>query len=120
MAHILLVEDDEISSLVLSTILSEEQFSVAKASDYTSALEAATERAPDLLISDWRLDGHRTGADVARDLHKRNERLKVIFISGIERDRIEAETVGLNVAAILAKPCDFDEVVALAKNAVSS
>ncbi|MBN8547878.1 MAG: response regulator [Deltaproteobacteria bacterium] len=115
MPKILLVEDDEISSLVLSSILEDGGYEVRKAADFAAAIASGTSEPPQLLITDWKLDGIHTGKDVAEALSQSNPSLKVIFISGRERDDIVAETQNLNVVAVISKPCDFDEVLAVSQ-----
>ena len=113
MEKILLVEDDEISALVISTVLSEAGYEVVCAAQYEKAVEIGTTMRPELLISDWRLgDGH-TGNEVARELTRHIPNLGVIFISGVDAVEISIECRDLRVLAILAKPCDFEEVVCL-------
>jgi len=113
MAKILLVEDDEISSLVISTVLGSEGYEVAKAANYEEAIDAAAASTPELLISDWRLDGQRTGHDIAIELSRLHNKLRIVFISGFEPEEIRKAATGLNVVAVLGKPCDFDEVLAI-------
>lgn len=119
MSRLLLVEDDEVSALVLATVLTEEQFLVSKASDYAEALHCAAEHPPKLLITDWKLDGVHTGLQIARELQERDPQLKIIFISGLEPADIRSESRDLNVAAVLTKPCDFDEVVAVVRKSLA-
>lgn len=115
MPKILLVEDEEISALVMLSVLSDAGYAVTKAAGYNEALDAAAIDAPDLLITDWRLDDGFTGNDIATELSKRNPALHVIFISGLESQEIRNNAQHLKLLAVIEKPCDFDEVVALVK-----
>ncbi len=80
---VLLVEDEENVRRLVSHILREAGYRVLAAADGTEgmALAASHPGRLDLLLTDLRLPGLQ-GADLAKELRKRDANLKVIFLSG--------------------------------------
>lgn len=111
--RILIAEDDEGTRTVLGTVLETSQYSVESARDGNEALEAALERAPDLLLTDVmmpRVDG-RT---LVKRLRSRVDfaLMPVIFLTKLDSqgDRIYGFRLGAD--AYVAKLFDYEELVA--------
>jgi CheY-like chemotaxis protein len=83
---------------------------VETAADVATALEAATRRDFDLLVSDLGLPD-RSGLDLIRELRARGHRLPAIALSGYgqEQDLDNSRTAGF--AAHLIKPVDPDRLL---------
>lgn len=112
MDKILLLENEEMSAMLLSMMLAESGYEVKKASTIAEArLIISTKFIPDLLISDWRIEDEITADVFAHELSNINPEVIIIFISGMEADEIKKCSSGLNVASIFTKPADFDDVL---------
>lgn len=69
-AHLLVVEDNEETRLLLHHQLSE-HFDLTMAKDVNEALDLADAHAYDVLLIDINLGGERTGIDLLQELHAR-------------------------------------------------
>ena len=111
--YILVVEDEDALSTLLSYNLDKEGYAVAVAADGEEALVQADERLPDLIILDWMLP-KVSGIEVCRRLRNRAETRNVPIIMltarGEESDRIR----GLDTGAddYVTKPFSMTELSA--------
>ena len=76
MGKILVVDDEMVSSFTLMTILSDDGHQVETASSGFEAIERGCKLDPDILICDWFLGDTLTGLEVAKNLAKKNKRIK--------------------------------------------
>lgn len=113
MAKVLVVEDEEALSQLLSYNLGKEGFDVATTADGEEALIAVDEEKPDLVLLDWMLP-NKSGIEICRHLRAQNEtrELPVIMLTarGEEEDRVR----GLDLGAddYVTKPFSMSELVA--------
>jgi two-component system, OmpR family, phosphate regulon response regulator PhoB len=111
--YVLLVEDDEALSMLLTYNLDKEGYEVGAARDGEEALLMASERAPDLVILDWMLPKVQ-GIEVCRRLRAkpttRNTPIIMLTARGEESDRIR----GLDMGAddYVTKPFSTTELLA--------
>jgi two-component system NtrC family sensor kinase len=85
---ILLVEDDDGVRRYVAEILRDLNYNVLEAHDSTSALNLLDEnRAFDLLLTDVVLPG-QSGRDLANEIERRRQSIKVIFMTGYSRNAI--------------------------------
>jgi two-component system, OmpR family, phosphate regulon response regulator PhoB len=111
--YILVVEDEDALSTLLSYNLDKEGYAVTVAADGEEALVQVDERLPDLIILDWMLP-KVSGIEVCRRLRNRPETRNVPIIMltarGEESDRIR----GLDTGAddYLTKPFSMTELSA--------
>jgi two-component system phosphate regulon response regulator PhoB len=111
--YVLIVEDDEPLSTLLSYNLRKEGFRVGLARDGEEALVMAGEEAPDLVLLDWMLP-RVSGIEVCRRLRLRSDTRNVPIIMVTARGE-EAERVrGLDTGAddYVAKPFSMTELSA--------
>lgn len=111
--YVLIVEDDESLSTLLSYNLQKEGYRVGLARDGDEALVMAGEQAPDLVLLDWMLP-RTSGIEVCRRLRQRAETRNVPIIMVTARGE-EAERVrGLDTGAddYVAKPFSMTELIA--------
>jgi len=112
-ARVLVVEDEEALSQLLSYNLGKEGFDVTVSGDGEAALLALEEDAPDLVLLDWMLP-LVSGVEICRRIRARSETrdLPVIMLTarGEEEDRIR----GLDLGAddYVTKPFSMSELVA--------
>ncbi len=113
MAKVLVVEDEEALSQLLTYNLGKEGFDVAAAIDGDDALIAVDEEKPDLVLLDWMLP-NKSGIEICRHLRAQSETrdLPVIMLTarGEEEDRVR----GLDIGAddYVTKPFSMSELVA--------
>src|SRR5688572_21807090 len=85
-ATILVVEDEAIVARDIKNTLAEMGYSVlGTAASCDEALQRATERCPDLVLMDIRIQGQRDGVDTA-ELLRRRFRVPVVFLTAYADD----------------------------------
>ena len=111
---ILVVEDRvEVADAIRRTLASK-GYAVRTAGDGEAGLHMALDLAPDLVILDIHLP-KRNGLAVARELRKRAFRAPLMMLTA--RDTVTDKVAGLEAGAddYLAKPFDYDELLARVK-----
>src|SRR5687768_3552190 len=113
-ATVLVVEDRREVLDVLQRTLSDNGYSVLTADDGESGLQMALDHRPDLVILDIGLP-KRSGLHVARELRNRAFTAPVLMLTA--RDTVSDKVTGLDAGAddYLAKPFDYDELLARVK-----
>ncbi len=113
MAKVLVVEDEEALSHLLSYNLGKEGFEVATTFDGDEALIAVDEEKPDIILLDWMLP-NVSGVEICRQLRARSQTrdLPVIMLTarGEEEDRIRGLELGAD--DYVTKPFSMTELVA--------
>jgi two-component system, OmpR family, response regulator len=110
--HRILVVDDEPSIVdALSSVLRYEGFDVQEATDGRSALAAAEQSAPDLIVLDVMLPDV-DGMEITRRLRSGGFKLPILFLTA--RTGVDDRIAGLSVGAddYVTKPFSLGEVVA--------
>ncbi|HLN46934.1 MAG TPA: response regulator [Magnetospirillaceae bacterium] len=113
MADILVVDDDPINRLLLTTILEHHGHAIFEAADGAHALGWLKERSPDLIIVDLnmpRMDGLEF-LKVFRADERHAGVAVVIHTATLVDDGLRALLELYAVAGVLAKPCEPHEVV---------
>jgi two-component system phosphate regulon response regulator PhoB len=112
-AKVLVVEDEEPISQLLTYNLQKEGFTVASAADGDDAIIALEESRPDIVLLDWMLP-NVSGIELCRQIRTRaaTRDIPVIMLTarGEEEDRVR----GLDVGAddYVTKPFSMSELVA--------
>lgn len=107
---ILLADDDEELTALLSDFLEREGFGVEVANDGFSALRRAGEGGYDAMILDVMLPG-RSGIDVLRDL-RRESQLPVLMLTALGEDIDRILGLELGADDYVPKPCNPREIAA--------
>lgn len=109
--NILLIEDESRLADFIRRGLSAEGWIVTHAESGETGLEMTADNAFDVIILDLMLPGI-SGQDVCRKLRARNNRTPILMLSAL--DATDERVAGLRLGAddYLAKPFDFDELVA--------
>ena len=110
---ILIVDDDEDISELISLYLVKECYDTNRAEDGEKALELFKEYAPDLILLDLMLPG-KDGYDVCREIRK-TSKVPIIMLSA--KGEIFDKVLGLELGAddYMIKPFDSKELVARVK-----
>jgi CheY-like chemotaxis protein len=119
MKRVLLLEDDLFSALALASLLEGEGFVVHSVPSAERALEISAAEPPDLLIADWNIEGGETSAGVARRLRLLNPQVRIVFVTGYDKQDIAAAIVDLRPYELFSKPLDFDNFIAEVKEQAS-
>ncbi len=110
-ARVLVVDDEDSITQLISTVLRYEGFEVRTADNGRDAVKAAREFAPDLIVLDVMLPD-LDGFEVYRRVADRAERVPVLFLTA--RDSTEDRVHGLTLGAddYMGKPFSLEELVA--------
>lgn len=113
MAKVLVVEDEEALSQLLSYNLGKEGYDVAIASDGDDVLIAVDEEKPDLVLLDWMLP-NVSGIEICRQLRGQKETRDIPVIMLTARGEEEDRVRGLELGAddYITKPFSMSELVA--------
>jgi DNA-binding response OmpR family regulator len=115
----ILVAEDEINAReALTAFLESQGFEVRCAADGDDAIRIGNEFHPDLLITDWLLEGRCSGVGVARALARAEPPAAIILISGYPVAELRAITVDLSVEAYLEKPISLFELSSIVDRVV--
>jgi two-component system phosphate regulon response regulator PhoB len=110
---VLLVEDDAALAELVAFHLERDGYAVERTADGDEALVLAAERAPDLVLLDWMIEG-TSGIEVCRRLRRRTETANVPIIMltarGEEEDRVRGLATGAD--DYVTKPFSPRELVA--------
>lgn len=110
--HALIVEDEESILMSLEFLLTQEGYSVATAKDGAAALEAATNRTPDLVLLDVMLpliDGFEVCRQMRANADLRKTRIMMVTARG--RDSEVEHGLALGADAFLTKPFSTRELM---------
>lgn len=107
---VLVIEDEDFISSMISRSLKEEGYQVIVTSDLKSSLIVLDSGAIDLVISDVMLPftGGLDIVDYIRD-HEELEETPIILVTGMDKDVLETSSLRAN--AILSKPFDMIELI---------
>ena len=96
--RILIVEDEPLTAFDTENLIGDEGYEVVATLDrFSAAIETLDKESVDLILSDVRLTGERTGIDLAREARRRN--IPVLFVTGAAPDNANELVVG-----VLMKP----------------
>ncbi|MFI3122417.1 MAG: response regulator [Methylococcales bacterium] len=112
-ADVLIVDDTLANLQLLSSILKDEGYKVRPATSGAMALQAITQKLPDLILLDIKMPD-MDGYEVCKELkqHTRTRDIPIIFISALNElsDKVKAFNVG--AVDYINKPFQFEEVKA--------
>ncbi|SFV63732.1 DNA-binding response regulator [hydrothermal vent metagenome] len=110
MAHILVLEDDQLFNETLEDFLEEEGYRVATALDPYSALEISYQNVFDLYLFDVNLP-YENGFDLLEKLRHSGDTTPTIFLTSRADKASLAEGFGKGADDYMKKPIDFDELL---------
>jgi CheY-like chemotaxis protein len=107
MAKILVVEDEPDALQLLRYSLEELGHEVLGAKNAQVALAIGRSFQPDVLITDYYLQGQLNGLDVIEQLRSQNPKLRVILVTGVIKNALTEEIRRLHDVPVLSKPFDW-------------
>lgn len=110
MSTVLLVDDKESIRKVMSAVLAREGYAVRTAADGREALALALAAAPDLVISDVRMDG-MTGIELFGELRSRGVAAPFLLITAYATVPEAVEAIRDGAIHYLSKPVDYPELL---------
>jgi len=111
MERVLLIDDDETFSTVLSRALARRGFDVSSAASPRDALEAAQRTPPDRVVLDLNLAG-QSGLGLIEPLLAINDQCRIIVLTGYASIATAVDAIKLGATQYLAKPVDVDTLLA--------
>ncbi|MEX0962415.1 MAG: response regulator [Pseudohongiellaceae bacterium] len=108
--RILLVEDDEVFSRVMSRALLHRDYEVSQAANEAEALQLIDSTLFNYAILDLNLGGH-TSLGLIAPLKKSNPKLRILILTGYASITTAVEAIKLGADNYLAKPADADEIL---------
>ncbi|MBA3682125.1 MAG: response regulator [Bacteroidetes bacterium] len=109
---VLVIEDEDFISGLISRSLREEGYNVIATSDYKESIKVIDSMDLDLIVSDVMLP-YTGGLDIAEYVKNasRNKDIPIILVTGMDKDVLS--TTQIQVNAILSKPFDMLQLVDL-------
>jgi len=114
---ILVLEDEELFSMLLQDVFQESGYRVEVASNGQAALEKGSDFQPDIFFTDWRFTGPTTSTEVAEALRASNPRLKVILLTGMVGQEANSAAEAVGAFRLLVKPSSIEDILAAAREA---
>ena len=109
--HLLLVDDDVTFCSVLSEALEKRGFRVTVTHSVAAALEAIRDSIPEYAVIDLKMSD-QSGLTLVSSLKARDERTKIVVLTGYASIATAVEAIKLGAAYYLSKPADADDIVA--------
>ena len=107
---VLVVEDEAITAMQVYDILDELGYNVIEpVTNYEDAVEILLKEKPDIALLDIKLEGERSGIDIA-DYIKKNFDIPYIFLTSKADPRTLDQVKQLNPPAYLMKPFNHDDL----------
>lgn len=117
--RVLIADDDEAFRVATKAFLSRQGFECEAAKDGPTAAEMLRRSSFDLLISDINMPGN-SSLEMVEHLPEVAAAIPVILLTGYPSVQSAARSVRLRVTAYLVKPCDADELLGVAAEAIAS
>lgn len=110
--NILVVEDDTITLILLTDLLTQTGYSVQTASDGEDALHSVQTKRPEMILLDYNMPG-MNGIEVCRHLKKDSDTkdIPVIFLSGLEETYLKVKALEAGAIDYITKPIEFSELL---------
>jgi two-component system response regulator RegA len=108
--HILLVEDDEVFSRVMTRALLHRNYEVSHAATEEEALQLIKSTQYNYAILDLNLGGH-TSLGLIAPLKQSNPASRILILTGYASITTVVEAIKLGADNYLAKPADADEIL---------
>jgi len=118
--RVLLVDDDEMVSSTLSTVLDREGFKTTVATSVAQALKYISSETFDVLLSDLHMPGAGDGLTVVSAMRHANPKSVTILLSAFPEMNAAAHAILMQADEILVKPMDVDTLLAIIKQRLAT
>jgi CheY-like chemotaxis protein len=118
-SKILIIDDDPDILESIKAILSKNGFDTMTAMNGHDGIEAALNKAPDLILCDMMMEKIDAGSRVAEELRKKNVSIPIYLLSSIASataSNIEIDQLGFS--GILQKPVDPELLVSVIRRSI--
>lgn len=115
--HVLVVDDEEDLRGALADLLAKEGYAVSTAASGREAVSLAHGRPFDLVTMDLRMPG-MGGVEALAELRRLHPHMPVLVLSGYTTPEDAAACLALGALEIIAKPFDFDQLLAAVGEAI--
>jgi two-component system response regulator HydG len=115
--HVLIVDDEPAARSGLSRLLAGEGYSVETADGGAAALELASARPPDLVVTDLKMPG-MDGLTFLAKLHEHNREIPVIVATALADLGSAVTAMRAGADDFIAKPIDFDQLTLVIERAL--
>jgi two-component system response regulator FlrC len=112
-AFVLVAEDETELAATLASVLRGAGHEVTTTANGDEALRLARGRAPDLLISDWALEGSIDGIALIEAVRAGQPQVRAILMTGYPSARLRSWAAAGGCAGLLEKPFPLAELRAL-------
>ena len=111
---ILVVDDDEILSLILTRFLTNQGYSVITSDCATEALHSCKTLVPDLILMDAVMPD-MNGFECTKELKHRfpDSKVPIYIVTGLEENEIEEKVASAGATGFIHKPIDWSQLQAL-------
>ena len=107
---ILIVEDETIVALDIKNALLKLGFEVTDmVTNYDDALRSASQKKPDILLTDIRLENSKNGVEIAKDIQKIHP-TPIIYLTAFSDDETIIEAARTSPMGYMLKPFNRDEL----------
>ena len=111
--RVLIVEDDTDALGVLRAWLETHGCTVRSARTGRLALEIGSTFDPEVMITDYSLEGDLTGVDVIAELRNRAAKVRCVLVTGVLQNAMLESVQRIDRVPILTKPFDFSRLAEL-------
>ena len=118
--RVLLVDDDEMVSSTLSTVLDREGFKTTVAASVSQALKYISSETFDVLLSDLHMPGAGDGLTVVSAIRHANPKSVTILLSAYPEMNAAAHAILMQADEILVKPMDVAALLAIIKQRLAN
>ncbi len=120
MARIMIADDSEAIRLVLKDILEIGNHEiVAESADGQETINKFSEVTPDALLLDLAMP-KKDGLEVVKEIMTKHPNAKIILITASDNQNIISQCLQAGASAFVSKPFDFDNVLQIISNTISS
>lgn len=120
MARIMIADDSEAIRLVLKDILEIGNHEiVAESADGQETINKFSEVTPDALLLDLAMP-KKDGLEVVKEIMTKHPNAKIILITASDNQNIISQCLRAGASAFVSKPFDFDNVLQIISNTISS
>lgn len=117
--RVLIADDDDAFRIATRAFLDRQGFACEAVKDGAAAIEMLRKSEFDLLISDINMPGN-SGLELIEMLPEISSALPVILLTGYPSVQSAARSVRLQVVAYLVKPCDAEDLISVAVEAIAN